>query len=45
MNLLQALNSRHGKTIVMVTHDPRAAKFATRELYLDKGRLATTEAA
>jgi putative ABC transport system ATP-binding protein len=45
MNLLQALNRTQGKTIVMVTHDPRAAKFASRELYLDKGRLATAEAA
>jgi putative ABC transport system ATP-binding protein len=46
MNLLQALNRSQGKTIVMVTHDPRAAKFASRELHLDKGRLATaTEAA
>jgi putative ABC transport system ATP-binding protein len=41
MNLLQALNRSQGKTIVMVTHDPRAAKFASRELHLDKGRLAT----
>lgn len=40
MNLLQALNRSQGKTIVMVTHDPRAAKFASRELHLDKGRLA-----
>jgi putative ABC transport system ATP-binding protein len=46
MNLLQALNRSQNKTIVMVTHDPRAAKFASRELHLDKGRLATaTEAA
>jgi putative ABC transport system ATP-binding protein len=46
MNLLQALNRSQGKTIVMVTHDPRAAKFASRELHLDKGRLASaTEAA
>lgn len=40
MNLLQALNRSHGKTIVMVTHDPRAAGFASRELHLDKGQLA-----
>jgi putative ABC transport system ATP-binding protein len=39
MNLLQALNSGHNKTIVMVTHDPRAAEYASRELHLDKGRL------
>jgi putative ABC transport system ATP-binding protein len=42
MNLLQALNRTQGKTIVMVTHDPRAAKYASRELHLDKGRLTTT---
>ena len=40
MNLLQALNRSHGKTIVMVTHDPRAAGYASRELHLDKGQLA-----
>jgi putative ABC transport system ATP-binding protein len=39
MNLLQALNRTQGKTIVMVTHDPKAAEYATRELHLDKGRL------
>ena len=39
MNLLQALNRRQGKTIVMVTHDPRAAEYASRELHLDKGKL------
>ena len=40
MNLLQALNRSQGKTIVMVTHDPRAAEYAARELHLDKGQLA-----
>lgn len=39
MNLLQALNRSHNKTIVMVTHDPRAAEYASRELHLDKGLL------
>jgi len=39
LDLLQALNRDHGKTIVMVTHDPRAAERATRTLHLDKGRL------
>lgn len=39
MNLLQALNRGQNKTIVMVTHDPRAAEYASRELHLDKGRL------
>ncbi|HJY42196.1 MAG TPA: ATP-binding cassette domain-containing protein, partial [Steroidobacteraceae bacterium] len=39
MNLLHALNRTQGKTIVMVTHDPKAAEYASRELHLDKGRL------
>jgi putative ABC transport system ATP-binding protein len=37
--LLQVLNREHGKTLVMVTHDPRAAAHASRQLHLDKGRL------
>src|SRR6187431_1969001 len=44
LDLLQALNRDHGKTIVLVTHDPRAAERATRTLHLDKGVL-TQEAA
>ncbi|HEX6636190.1 MAG TPA: ABC transporter ATP-binding protein [Steroidobacteraceae bacterium] len=39
LDLLQALNRQHGKTIVMVTHDPRAAERANRTLHLEKGRL------
>jgi putative ABC transport system ATP-binding protein len=39
LELLQLLNREHGKTIVMVTHDPRAAEHASHELHLDKGRL------
>jgi putative ABC transport system ATP-binding protein len=39
LRLLQVLNREHGKTIVMVTHDQKAAEFAGRELHLDKGRL------
>jgi putative ABC transport system ATP-binding protein len=39
MNLLQALNRSQNKTIIMVTHDPKAAEYASRELHLDKGRL------
>jgi putative ABC transport system ATP-binding protein len=38
--LLQMLNREHGKTIVMVTHDPKAAEYASRQLHLDKGTLA-----
>ncbi|MDE2382175.1 MAG: ABC transporter ATP-binding protein [Xanthomonadaceae bacterium] len=40
LTLLQKLNREHGKTIVMVTHDPKAAGYATHTLYLDKGALA-----
>jgi putative ABC transport system ATP-binding protein len=39
LDLLQTLNRKHGKTIVMVTHDPRAAERATRTLHLEKGVL------
>ena len=39
LDLLQALNQQHGKTIVMVTHDPRAAERAKRTLHLEKGVL------
>lgn len=40
LELLQMLNREHGKTIVMVTHDPRAADHAKEVLMLDKGRLS-----
>jgi putative ABC transport system ATP-binding protein len=39
LDLLQALNQKHGKTIVMVTHDPHAAARAKRVLHLEKGQL------
>jgi putative ABC transport system ATP-binding protein len=39
LDLLQALNRDHGKTIVMVTHDPHAAERARRVLHLEKGAL------
>ena len=39
LDLLQALNRDHGKTIVMVTHDPRAAERARRTLHLERGQL------
>ena len=41
LSLLQALNSEHGKTIIMVTHDPHASARASRIVYLDKGQLST----
>ena len=37
LSMLQLLNREMGKTIIMVTHDPEAARFATRTLHLDKG--------
>lgn len=41
LGLLQALNREHGKTIVMVTHDPHASARASRTVYLNKGQLST----
>jgi putative ABC transport system ATP-binding protein len=39
LGLLQMLNREQGKTIIMVTHDPKAAEFASRIVHLDKGAL------
>jgi putative ABC transport system ATP-binding protein len=39
LTLLTELNKSQGKTIVMVTHDPRAADYATRHVDVDKGQL------
>ncbi len=39
LQLLELLNASHGKTIVMVTHDPKAASHARRVLHMDKGVL------
>ena len=39
LTLLQRLNREHGKTVVMVTHDPKAAEYASHTLHLDKGTL------
>ena len=41
LDLLAQLNHEFGKTVIMVTHDPRAAERARRELHLDKGRLTS----
>src|ERR1043165_4628575 len=43
--LLKALNREHGKTIIMVTHDPHASARANRTVYLDKGKLTTEKPA
>jgi putative ABC transport system ATP-binding protein len=45
LELLQTLNTEYGKTIVMVTHDPRAAERSRRTLHLDKGVLVENVAA
>ncbi len=42
LGLLQLLNREHGKTIIMVTHDPKAAEYATHTVHLDKGELVDT---
>lgn len=39
LTILSKLNKDHGKTIVMVTHDPHAAQFATKTHHLEKGAL------
>jgi putative ABC transport system ATP-binding protein len=41
LDLLQGLNKQHGKTIIMVTHDPHASARASRTVYLNKGQLTT----
>ena len=43
LGILQLLNREQGKTIVMVTHDPKAAQFAARQLHVDKGSLVEPE--
>jgi len=45
LELLVRLNRERGKTVVMVTHDPRAAAYGTRRLFLDKGALGEVPAA
>jgi len=44
LDLLQQLNADHGKTIIMVTHDPKAADRARHILHLDKGVLVESQA-
>ncbi|WP_308909377.1 ABC transporter ATP-binding protein [Pseudokordiimonas caeni] len=43
LKMLQLLNREFGKTIVMVTHDPEAAKYAKKTLHLDKGEFVKEE--
>jgi len=44
LTLLQRLNKEHGKTVVLVTHDPHSAAAASRVLHLDKGRFVEATA-
>jgi putative ABC transport system ATP-binding protein len=39
LTILSRLNKEHGKTVIMVTHDPHAAKYASKIRYLEKGEL------
>ena len=39
MNILQMLSQKIGKTVIMVTHDPKAAAFGSRSIHLEKGEL------
>ena len=40
LGILQTLSKSAGKTVVMVTHDPKAAAFGSRSIHLEKGELA-----
>jgi putative ABC transport system ATP-binding protein len=42
MNILQSLSGQLGKTVIMVTHDPKAAAFGSRTIQLEKGELVKT---
>ena len=39
MELLQSLSRDAGKTVIMVTHDPKAAAYGSRQLHLEKGEI------
>ncbi|GDY20596.1 ABC transporter ATP-binding protein [Verrucomicrobiota bacterium] len=43
LGILQALSRTAAKTVIMVTHDPKAAAFASRVIHLEKGELLATE--
>jgi putative ABC transport system ATP-binding protein len=45
LSLIQTFNRHYDKTVIMVTHDPKAADYATRKLHVDKGQLLEGEAA
>jgi len=39
LGILQSLSKEMGKTVIMVTHDPKAAAFGSRQVHLEKGEL------
>jgi putative ABC transport system ATP-binding protein len=43
LDLMRTLNRTQNKTIIMVTHDPKAAEYASRQVHLDKGQLDEAE--
>ncbi|MBX5459483.1 MAG: ABC transporter ATP-binding protein [Steroidobacteraceae bacterium] len=43
LDLMRTLNRTQNKTIIMVTHDPKAAEYASRQVHLDKGQLIEAE--
>jgi putative ABC transport system ATP-binding protein len=43
LDLMQMLNRQQHKTIIMVTHDPKTAEYASRQVHLDKGQLIDTQ--
>ncbi len=45
LGILRLLNTKFGKTVIIVTHDPQAAKYAARTLYLDKGEFVEKDLA
>lgn len=45
LSLLQRLSREAGKTVIMVTHDPKAANYGTRQLHLEKGEIERDERA
>jgi putative ABC transport system ATP-binding protein len=44
LGLMRTLNQQQKKTIIMVTHDPKAAEYASRQVHLDKGQLLDVDA-
>lgn len=42
LNILRTLSQTAGKTVIMVTHDPRAAEYGSRSIHLEKGKLQVT---